>query len=158
MLIENTKKLREKLKLKKKIGPLTIQCDELWSFVGNKWNKVWLWLALDIETAEIMGAFCGDRDKSGAYGLWQSFPPEYRQCAVIYTDFWDAYTEILPTKRHKAVDKTSGKTNRIERLNGTLRQRISRLVRKTLLFSKKFVNHLGAIWNFIHYYNSALTM
>ena len=55
--------------LKKKIGFLTIQCDEMWSFVGNKWNKVWLWLTRDIETAEIVGTFCGDRDKNGAYGL-----------------------------------------------------------------------------------------
>ena len=113
----------------------------MWSFVGSKWNKVWLWLALDIETAEIVGAFCGDRDKNGAYGLHQSLPPEYRRCAVIYTDLWDAYAEILPVKRHKAVDKTSEKTNKIERLNCTLRQRISRLVRKTLSFSKDLIQN-----------------
>ncbi len=34
-----------------------------------------------------------------------------------------------------------------------LRQRISRLVRKTLSFSKKLENHIGAIWMFIHDYN-----
>jgi hypothetical protein len=33
----------------------------------------------------------------------------------------------------------------------TLRQRVSRLVRKTLSFSKKVSNHIGAIWYFIHY-------
>jgi IS1 family transposase len=33
----------------------------------------------------------------------------------------------------------SGKTNHIERFNNTMRQRISRLVRKTLSFSKKLV-------------------
>jgi insertion element IS1 protein InsB len=27
------------------------------------------------------------------------------------------------------------------------------LVRKTLSFSKKLENHVGAIWNFIHEYN-----
>ncbi len=35
---------------KKKPGKLTIQCDEMWSFIGNKNNKQWLWLAIDIET------------------------------------------------------------------------------------------------------------
>jgi len=35
------------------------------------------------------------------------------------------------------VGKESGQTNHIERLNNTLRQRISRLVRKTLSFSKR---------------------
>ncbi|MEL7354495.1 MAG: hypothetical protein AAFN38_24000, partial [Cyanobacteria bacterium J06560_5] len=32
-------------------------------------------------------------------------------------------------------------------------QRVSRLVRKTLPFSKKLENHIGAIWLFIHEYN-----
>ena len=31
-----------------KKGRLTIQCDELWSFVDNKGNQQWVWLALDI--------------------------------------------------------------------------------------------------------------
>ncbi len=37
-----------------------------------------------------------------------------------------------------------------------LRQRVSRLVRKTLSFSKSLENHIGAIWYFVHYYNSSL--
>ncbi|MGL5834122.1 MAG: IS1 family transposase, partial [Waterburya sp.] len=40
--------------------------------------------------------------------------------------------------------------------NNTLRQRVSRLVRKTLSFSKSLENHIGAIWYFIHYYNQSL--
>ena len=44
----------------------------------------------------------------------------------------------------------------IERFNNTLRQRVSRLVRKTLSFSKSLDNHIGAIWYFIHYYNASL--
>ena len=32
----------------KKKGKLTIQCDELWSFVDHKGNKQWVWLALDL--------------------------------------------------------------------------------------------------------------
>jgi ABC-type transport system substrate-binding protein len=35
-------------------------------------------------------------------------------------------------------------------------QRISRLVRKTLSFSKKRENHIGAIWYFVHHYNASL--
>ncbi|OQY59115.1 MAG: hypothetical protein B6245_08410, partial [Desulfobacteraceae bacterium 4572_88] len=38
----------------------------------------------------------------------------------------------------------------------TMRQRISRLVRKTLSFSKKLENHTAAIWLFIHHYNSVI--
>lgn len=126
--------------------------------MSTKQNKVWTWLAEDVQTREIVGVFIGRRDKTGAEGLWQSLPPIYRQCAVLYTDFWEAYTGVFPSKRHKAVDKASGKTSKIERLNNTLRQRISRLVRKTLSFSKKFVNHCGAIWDFVHSYNAGLTL
>jgi len=47
--------------------------------------------------------------------------------------------EALPFKRHRPVGKKSGKTNHIERLNNTLRQQISRLIRTTLSFSKKLL-------------------
>jgi len=118
----------------------------MWSFVISKKNKVWIWLAIDIKTGEIVGVFVGSRDAKGAQGLWDSLPPVYRQCAVSNTDFWIAYNVIFPKKRHKSVGKGTGLTNRIERFNCTMRQRISRLVRKTLSFSKKLSNHIGAIW------------
>ena len=41
----------------------------------------------------------------------------------------------------------------IERFNNTLRQRVSRLVREALSFSKRLVNHIGAIKLFICHYN-----
>ena len=52
---------------------------------------------------------------------------------------------MLPSKRHRAFGKESGQTNHIERFNCTLGERISPLVRKTLSFSKKLENHIGAI-------------
>ena len=111
---------------------------------------------LHITTREIVGVYVGKRSEDGAQKLWDSLPGVYRQCAVAYTDFWDAYGCVFPHKRHKAVGKETGKTSYIERLNCTMRQRISRLVRKTLSFSKKIENHVGAIWFFIHHYNSSL--
>jgi insertion element IS1 protein InsB len=138
-------------------------------------------LSLDVKTREIVGVHIGDqlcwcaernRSREGAKQLWQSLPSVYRQCAVCYSDFWEAYEQVIPSKRHRAVGKETGKTNYIERFNCTLRQRVSRLVRKTLSFSKKIEregrsgsptmpnrvveNHLGAIWYFVHYYNASL--
>ncbi|WP_414652765.1 IS1 family transposase [Gloeocapsopsis dulcis] len=135
---------------------LTIQCDELWSFVDHKGNKQWVWLALDADTREIVGVYIGTRDETAARQLWNSLPPVYRQCAVAYTDFWAAYAAVLPNKRHRAVGKETGKTSYVERFNNTLRQRVSRLVRKTLSFSRSLENHIGAIWYFVHYYNASL--
>ena len=111
---------------------------------------------IDTDTREIVGVFVGARSRVGAQGLWRSLPPVYRQCTIAYTHFWEAYKQVIPSKRHRAVGKDSGQTNRIERFNCTLRQRVSRLVRKTLSFSKKLENHIGAIWYFIHHYNESL--
>ena len=135
-----------------------MECDEAWSFVGHKGNKQWIWLAINRDTREIVGMHIGDRSREGARSLWDSLPPVYRQCAVCYTDFWEAYETVLPSKRHRAVGKDSGQTNHIERFNCTLRQRVSRLVRKSLSFSKKLENHIGAIWYFIHHYNASLLL
>ena len=128
----------------------------MWSFVNDKNNKQWIWLALDVDTRQIVGVHVGDRSEEGARQLWNSLPSVYRQCAVAYTDFWDAYSCVFPSKRHKAVGKETGKTSYIERFNCTMRQRVSRLVRKTLSFSKKLENHIGAIWLFVHHYNASL--
>ena len=103
-----------------------------------------------------MGYTVGQPDKRGALKLWQSLPPVYCQCAICYTDHWKAYRGILPKTRHRVVGKDTGKTNHLERFNHTLRHRIARLGRKTLSFSKKPENHLGAIAYFIHHYNSSL--
>jgi IS1 family transposase/transposase-like protein len=139
---------------KKTAGHLVLECDEMWSFVGNKDNKQWVWLALDRDTREIVGVYIGRRDAAAAQALWASLPQVYRERAVSYTDFWEAYQTVIPPERHHAVGKESGQTNHIERFNGTLRQRASRLVRKTLSFSKKLANHIGAIWYFVHHYNA----
>jgi insertion element IS1 protein InsB len=138
------------------VTSLTIQCDELWSFVDSKENKQWVWLALDTDPREIVGVYIGARDEAAARRLWESLPSVYRQCAIAYTDFWAAYAAVVPGKRHRAVGKETGKTSYIERFNNTLRQRVSRLVRKTLSFSKSLENHIGAIWYFIHHYNASL--
>ena len=137
-------------------GPLTVQMDELWSFVDHKGNKQWVWLAMDATTREIIGCAIGDRSQFSAAALWASLPGVYRQCGIIYTDGWEAYGIVLPSKRHRVVSKDSGKTSYIERFNNTLRQRVGRLVRKTLSFSETQANHEGAIWNFIHHYNASL--
>jgi len=135
---------------------LTVQMDELWSFVNDKGDEQWVWLALDAATREVVGLHIGDRSGDSAKALWRSMPPIYRQCAVLYTDRWSAYLTVLPSYRHRPVDKDSGLTSYIERFNCTLRQRLSRLVRKSLWFSKKLDNHMAAIWSFVHDYNAKL--
>ncbi len=140
----------------KSLGRLTIECDEMWSFVDSKKNEIYIWLAIDRDSRKNVGCFVGDRTRKSARQLWASLPDIYQQRAVAYTDFWQAYKTVISRERHRAVGKETGLTNHIERLNNTFRQRVSRLVRASLSFSKKLNNHIGAIWYFIHGYNAEL--
>ena len=88
--------------------------------------------------------------------LWNSLPADYRKRAVLDSDFWSTYAEVLPRKRHRAVGKETGQTAHIERFNNTLRQRCPNLVRKTLSFSKCKDRHYDRIRTFIDHYNRPL--
>jgi len=35
-------------------GRLTIECDELWSFVNSKENDVYIWLAIDLNNSKML--------------------------------------------------------------------------------------------------------
>jgi insertion element IS1 protein InsB len=139
--------------VKREKSRIVIEIDEMWSFVEKKTNKVWVWLAIDLETRQIVGIHVGDRRREDARELWNSLPGVYRQCAICHTDFWEAYEKVIPDCRHRPVGKESGKTNHIERFNCTIRQRVSRMVRKTLSFSKSMENHVLALKYFVWNYN-----
>lgn len=85
--------------------------------------------------------------------LWAKIPEAYRQHATFYTDQYVVYEGVIPAAQHRAISKLARKTDHIERFNNTLRQRVSRLVREALSFSKKLANHIGAIKLFICHYN-----
>jgi len=69
----------------KQVGKHTVQMDELWSFVDNKGNKQWVWLALDAKTREVIGCHIGERSLKSALALWNSLPSVYRlQCQNLY--------------------------------------------------------------------------
>ena len=76
--------------------------------------------------------------------------------SVFYTDGLAAYKTVLPSERHQVCAKSSGHTNMIERFDCSLRQRVSRLVRGALSFSKMIKNHIGAIKYFICHYNKVI--
>ncbi len=137
---------------------LVVEMDELWSFVGSKTHVVWIWLAIDRLTRRIVGVAFGDRSTKTCQALWDSLPPTYRQRAIVYTDQWAAYGQVLPSKRHRQIDKGHRQTNHIERFNNTLRQRCSALVRKTLSFSRHEQLHQKRIRLFINAYNQDLSV
>ena len=120
---------------------LSIQIDEVWSFVGKrKKGKYWLLYAYSPQADEILAYSCGSRSAQTVSELLKKLKDvvidEY--C----TDHWKAFAQVLPPEKH-----TIGKayTKNIEGLNTCLRARNRRFVRKTTCFSKKKENHLAAL-------------
>ena len=136
--------------LPKQAGDI-LELDELWAFVYQRDNQYWLWTALCRRTRQIVAFVLGDRSAATCQRLWETIPSEYRRCRT-YTNFWQAYQAVLPQRTHHLVGKETGQTAHQERCYNTLRQRVSRFVRKTLSFSKSEANHeLVTRWFIIQY-------
>jgi insertion element IS1 protein InsB len=135
------------------IQRLEVEADEMQSFVQKKENKQWIWIAMDAKTRHVIAFHVGDRSRRSAKQLWAKIPAAYRQHATFYTDQYVVYEGVIPAAQHRAISKLTRKTNHIERFNNTLRQRVSRLVREALSFSKRLAHHIGAIKLFICHYN-----
>lgn len=130
----------------------TLELDELWTFVACKRNQAWIWLVLCRATRQVVAAAVGPRTIETCRRLWNAIPGAYR-IGRCYSDFLEAYMHVIPMGQHRPVGKDSGQTNHIERFNNTLRQRLARLVRKTLSFSKS-IRMLEACLNlFLWRYN-----
>ena len=105
---------------------MRVEVDELWSFLGEKGEVWWVWVALDSRTRQVVEMVVGDRDEFTARCLWESLPPEYRERTMVATDLLPVYQAIVPEDWHATGGKEMGLTAHIERFFGTLRQRCAR--------------------------------
>ena len=122
------------------------QVDEIATFVAwkkkpgrkpgkkNQKDEWYVAHAIDAKTGRHAGFACGKRTKKTLGGLTgrllASGPKK------IYTDGLPIYKYLIPKKLHTVFARC---TNRIERLNLTLRTHIKRLNRKTLCFTRSRV-------------------
>jgi hypothetical protein len=91
--------------------------------------------------------------RESARWLRRSLPPDYLCRAATRSDEWLAYEAAFPRRTHRLCAKASGETSHAERFFCTARQRVSRLVRKTLSFSKRFDMHELWLRIFLPHYN-----
>ena len=78
-----------------------LELDELWTFVGRKRRKVWLWLAVERASRRIVAWTLGGRGQVSARCLWQQLPRRYRRHCWCFTDEWKAYAAVLPRYQHR---------------------------------------------------------
>ena len=109
-------------------------------------------MVLCIKTRQVIAYVIGDRSAATCQILWDSLPQAYSE-GYCYTDFWDAYQAVIPTKQHSAFGKETGETAHVERWNCTLRQRLGRFARETFSFSKTIPMHILCLDLFLHRYN-----
>ena len=128
-----------------------LEVDQVFTFVGLKVKQIRIWIVLSRPTRQIVSFFIGDGSMESCKRLWRKLPYGYLK-ANSFSDFWKAYN-CLPESTHQKVGKQTGETAHVERLNNTIRQRFSRLVRKTLSFSKReyMLNLHFKLW--AYYYN-----
>ncbi len=125
----------------------------MWSYVGHKGNKRWLWHAIDRETRKVLAYVFGERQDRvflELKGLLEPFG-----ISRFYTDDWGAYERNLDPGKH-IIGK--GNTQKIECKHLTLRTRIKRLARKTICFSKKEQMHDIVIGLFVNRYEFGLAV
>ena len=125
------------------------ELDEMWSFVQNKGNQRWLWLAIDHNTHEVLAYTFGKR-KDKVFRELQSLLKPFG-ITMFYTDDWGSYERNLDADKHTISKKN---TQAIERKNLTLRTRIKRLCRKTICFSKSVKMHdivIGLVINILEF-------
>jgi IS1 family transposase len=86
-----------------------VEADEMWSFVGHKGNRAWIWLALDTKTKQVIACHIGGRDKKDAKMLWDLIPEVYKNDADFYTDLLEAYQGAIPKELHYPSKKKVAK-------------------------------------------------
>ncbi|ADQ82754.1 IS1 family transposase [Riemerella anatipestifer] len=107
------------------------EVDEICSYVRHKGNKIWITYAMERDSGNVVSFSIGRRTKTTLSKVITTLL--YSRPKRIYTDGLHHYRYLIPQNIHK-VSRYG--TNKIERLNLTLRTKLRRLNRRTICFSK----------------------
>jgi len=127
------------------------EVDEMWSYVGKKKTPRWLWHAIDHRSGQVLAYVFGRRKEAVFLKLKALLEPF--GITRYSTDSWGAYTRHLDADAHQPGKRN---TQPIERKHLTLRTRITRLVRKTICFSRSTQMHDIVIGLFVNRYEFGL--
>ena len=78
-----------------------LELDEMWHYLGNKKNKLWIWKALDRNTGHLMDWECGGRDKATLEKLTKRLASLNVE---MYYDKWQGYESVLPALFNESRD------------------------------------------------------
>jgi insertion element IS1 protein InsB len=61
---------------------LEAEVDALWSLVGKKANRQWVWIAMDANTRQVIAFHVGDRSRQSAEQLWRNGGVSRARCIL----------------------------------------------------------------------------
>jgi len=112
----------------------------MFSYIGNKQNRICVAYSLDQHTGEVVDIVVGKRNKRNLGKIISTLILANAQ--KITTDKLAMYKELIPENIHST--KFRG-INKIERQNLNLRTHLKRLNRKTICFSKSAIMLLAVV-------------
>jgi len=127
-----------------------IECDEMWHYLQKKDKKCWIWVAICRVTKLIIGFFTGGRGKRTGRKFYNQIKPFVTPQTKLYTDYWEAYTDFIPSEQHIQSKK---ETYTVEGYNTSFRDDLQRLTRKTRAYSKKQANLDASLYLYIASHN-----
>jgi insertion element IS1 protein InsB len=110
---------------------IILELDEMWHYVKQKRQKLWIWKALDQNTGQLLDWECGRRDKATLKKMVDRLASW--DVKVYCTDQWGTYASVIPQDK-LVQSKTT--THVIERNHGRQRHGFGRFQRKSIIVSK----------------------
>lgn len=108
------------------------EIDEMFIKLANGKSQNWLIYAIEQKTRNVISFIVGNRSRDNLKEIVDRVL--LLSPTRVYTDRLNIYPCLIPKEIHKRFQYC---TNRIERMNLTLRTHIKRLSRKTICFSKQ---------------------
>nr|WP_294862262.1 IS1 family transposase [uncultured Fluviicola sp.] len=107
------------------------QVDELFTYIGNKNNRVCIAYSLNPVTGEVIDLVVGKRNKTNLMKVISTLILSHAK--QIVTDKLNIYKKLIPKEIHSTKNRG---INHIERQNLNLRTHLKRLNRRTICYSK----------------------
>ena len=114
-----------------KLDQVSLEVDELWTYINQKENEYWIPYAIDRQTRSVVDFVVGKRTKTTLKELVDRLLD--LNPTIIRTDKLTLYQRLIPKRLHRPG---ANRINRIERKNLSIRTHLKRLSRRTICFSR----------------------
>lgn len=140
-VINRTLKIAKKLKRRTELllGQI-YQVDELFTYIGNKNNRICIAYSLNPQTREVIDLVIGRRNKTNLRRVTSTLL--LSNAKMIISDKLNIYKELIPKEIHSTKNRG---INHIERQNLNLRTHLKRLNRRTICYSKSSAMLLAVV-------------